>query len=96
MMEKLSRSTATAAQEQNIILLLRTGPKTTDQLRAHGCYQTSARIWGLRQRGYDIHTELYSGIGADSYFHTRMARYTLLAEPLPMSDKEQEVTLCIS
>lgn len=93
-MDRLTKSTATAAQEQNIILLLRTGPKTTDELRAHGCYQVSARIFGLRARGYNIHTELYSGIGADSYFHRKMARYSLLAEPLPLTQKEQEVTQC--
>ncbi len=79
----LTRSTATAAQEENILVLLRTGPKTTDDLRAHGCYQVSARIFGLRKRGYIIKTELHDGVGADDFWHTRMARYTLIAEPAP-------------
>jgi helix-turn-helix protein len=82
-----NRSTATAAQEQRIIEALRTGPKTTDQLREAGCYQTSARIFGLRARGYVINTELHDGIGADSFWHKRMARYTLMAEPLPLDGK---------
>lgn len=93
-MGSTNRSTATAAQEQRIIEALRTGSKTTDQLREAGCYQTSARIWGLRARGYVINTELHDGIGADGFWHQRMARYTLISEPLPMDDKTQRETLC--
>jgi len=90
----MSRSTATEAQEQRIVEALRTGPKTTDQLREAGCYQTSARIFGLRARGYDISTHLYDGIGADGLFHRRMARYVLVSEPLPLDRKTQSETLC--
>jgi hypothetical protein len=89
-----SKSTATEAQEQRIIEALRTGPKTTDQLRDAGCYQTSARIFGLRARGYEIATHLYDGIGGDGLFHRRMARYVLIAEPLPLDSKTQRETLC--
>ena len=75
------RSTATAAQLARIIEALRAGPKTTDDLRALGCYQAAARIWYLRARGFDITTELFDGYAADGYSHRRMARYRLLAEP---------------
>lgn len=76
-----SKSTATEAQEQRIIDGLRARPLTTDDLRKLGVYQASARIHGLRKRGYVIETELFNGVGADGYSHARMARYTLIEEP---------------
>jgi hypothetical protein len=82
-------STATDAQEQRIIELLRTGPKTTDQLRAAGCFQTSARIWKLRHvLGYQIKNVPWDGIGADNQFHRRLARYILEGEPAPSQPQE--------
>jgi hypothetical protein len=89
-----SRSTATAAQEQRIVEALRSGPKTTDELRKLGCYQSSARIWGLRARGYEIDTDLFNGYAADGYSHARMARYTLKSEPLPLDATTQRESLC--
>lgn len=76
-----SKSTATAAQEHRILDGLRISPKTTDDLRRLGVYQVSARIWGLRNKGYDIETTLFDGYAADGMHHFKMARYTLLAEP---------------
>ncbi|WP_373424234.1 helix-turn-helix domain-containing protein [Variovorax boronicumulans] len=78
------KSTATAAQELRIVEALMSGPKTTDDLRSVGCYQVSARIWGLRARGYNIVTDLFNGYAADGLRHARMARYTLVE--LPMGD----------
>ncbi|MBA3773999.1 MAG: hypothetical protein H0X13_16360 [Ramlibacter sp.] len=89
-----SKSTATAAQEQRILDALRAGPKTTDDLRRLGCYQSSARIFGIRARGYVIDTELFNGYAADGFSHARMARYTLISEPLPLDAKEQRLSLC--
>lgn len=77
------RSTSTAAQEQRILEALRAGPKTTDDLRALGCYQVSARVFGLRRKGCDIETTLYDAYAVDGYHHQRMARYELLSEPEP-------------
>ena len=77
----LSKRTDTEAQERRIVAALRTGPKTTDDLRKLGIYQASARIFGLRRRGYVVDTELFSGWSADGYPHARMARYTLREEP---------------
>lgn len=83
------RSTETEAQEHRILAALRSGPKTTDQLRKLGCYQVSARVWSLRhKKGYEIDTELFNGFAADGYSHARMARYTLVSEPLPLGGKE--------
>lgn len=79
--QTIEKSTATAAQELRIVQALKSGSKTTDDLRAAGCYQVSARIWGLRSRGYNIVTDLFNGYAADGYSHARMARYTLVEEP---------------
>lgn len=79
--QAIEKSTATAAQELRIVKALKSGPKTTDDLRAAGCYQVSARIWGLRARGYNIVTDLFNGYAADGLRHARMARYTLVEEP---------------
>lgn len=75
------RSTGTAAQERRIIAALRTGPQTTDDLRALGVYQPNARIFYLRAKGYTIVTALFDGMAADGFSHHRMARYALLGEP---------------
>lgn len=79
--ESTDRSTTALAQQARIVDALRRGPKTTDELRAIGAYQVSARIFGLRARGYEIVTELFDGYAADGYSHARMARYTLAGEP---------------
>jgi len=62
---------------ERILQALLSGPKTTDQIRALGVYQSSARIHGLRAMGHSIKTELFDGYAADGYSHARMARYTL-------------------
>ena len=71
------------AQAQAGVEALRAGPKTTDDLRALGCYQVSARVFGLRRKGCDIETTLYDAYAVDGYHHQRMARYELLSEPEP-------------
>lgn len=78
---KANKSTSTDAQHKRIVEALREGPKTTDDLRALGVYQVSARIFGLRAVGFEIHTELFTAEAADSYVHNRMARYSLMSEP---------------
>lgn len=77
-----SRGTDGGTQEQRLLAALKTGPKNTDDLRKLGLYQVSARVWGLRQKGYEISTINYDGISADGYSHARMALYTLVSEPL--------------
>lgn len=81
-----SRSTDTEAQERRIVAALRIGPRTTDDLRKLGVYQVSARIWKLRQLGFEIETDLFDGISADGYSHARMARYTLRSEPVTTAE----------
>jgi hypothetical protein len=74
------RSTETAAQLERALQALRVGPKTTDELRALGIYQVSARIFGLRALGHSIKTDLFDGYAADGLKHARLGRYTLEAE----------------
>lgn len=85
----IKTSTSNEAQERVILEELRKGPRTTDQLRAAGAFQSSARIFGLRRRGVEIETTLYDGIGADGRYHCRMALYTLKSEPLPFESESQ-------
>lgn len=82
---KAIRSKRTDGDSQNarILAALRTGPKSTDDFRALGIYQSAARLNGLRKRGYVIETELYDGYSADGYSHARLGLYTLIEEPLP-------------
>lgn len=77
-----SRRTDGDSQAARILAALRIGPKTTDDFRALGIYQSAARINGLRKLGYVIETELYDGYSADGYSHARLGRYTLIEEPL--------------
>ena len=77
----VDNSTATEVQERRIIEALRQRDCTTDDLRALGIYQVSARVFGLRRKGWDIRTVLFDGWSADGYRHSGMARYSLLSGP---------------
>lgn len=92
-----TKSTETRDQENRAVEIMRGQLwTTTDQFRAAGLHQPAARIWGLKKRGYKLDRELYDGMGADGFYHVRCARYRLVAEPLPVTDKDQEVTQCKS
>ena len=73
-----SHATDTKSQHDRILTALRRGACSTDELRAIGIYQVSARIFGLRALGYDIRTDLFSDFSTDGLFHQRMARYSLI------------------
>lgn len=76
-----SKSTATEAQRARILDALRTGPKTSYDLRRLGVYQQSTRIFELRKMGFEIETELVSLYDRDGFLHRNCARYHLHAEP---------------
>lgn len=82
-----SFSTATERQEQRILDMLREGPKTSPQLAAAGCVQYTARIHGLRARGFDIKATRYNGLGLDNQWHKGLALYRLESEP-PSHDEK--------
>ena len=77
-----SRSTATEAQRERILSMLRTGEKSTFDFRSVGVMQTSTRIHELRARGYNIPTVARRDLfDADGYRHERVAVYALAGEP---------------
>lgn len=78
---KNDRSSAVEAQEHRIIEALRRRPHTTDDFRKLGIFQISARIWGLRAKGWDIKTDRVTVIDRDSYAHPRAGLYSLQGEP---------------
>lgn len=76
-------SAASEAQRMRIIRALRTGPKTSYDLRRLGCYQAPARVKELRDKlGFDIRTERVTLLDRDGYEHKGAARYVLVAEPI--------------
>lgn len=76
-----NKSTASEAQRQRILEALRTGPKTSYELRRLGVYQQSTRIFELRRRGYDIQTERVTLYDRDGFMHRGCARYHLRSAP---------------
>lgn len=72
-----NKSTASEAQRQRILDALRSGPKTSYELRRLGVYQQSTRIFELRRRGYDIATERVTLYDRDGFMHRGCARYHL-------------------
>lgn len=75
-----AKSTATAAQRERIMEALRTGPRTSYDLRRMGCYQCAARVLELRRMGCDIRTERVTLYDLDGYAHPRAARYHLVSD----------------
>lgn len=73
--------TAAAAQRRRILLALRAGPKTTEDLRQLGCYQAPTRVYELREQGYEIETSRVSLWDRDGFQHRGVALYSLEAEP---------------
>lgn len=77
-----SRSTTTSAQLQRVIAALRTGPKTTHDLRGIGIYQCPARVKQLRDEfGYTIITTRVPLINDYGYAHRSCGLYTLISDP---------------
>lgn len=80
------RSTTTSAQLQRVIAALRTGPKTTHDLRCLGIYQCPARVKQLRDEfGFKIVTSRVTLVDRDGYSHPRAGLYELIADPPQLS-----------
>lgn len=76
-----SASTATEAQRKRVLNALRTGPKTTQDLRRLGIYQCPARVKELRDKfGCNITTQRVFLVDPDGYPHHGCALYTLIEE----------------
>lgn len=74
------KSTSGAAQRHRILEALRTGPKTSFELRRLGVYQHSVRIFELREAGFDIETARVTIIDHDGFEHRGCALYALTGE----------------
>lgn len=76
-----SKSTSTEVQLAKALVLLRTGPKTTMELREHGIMMPAARIHHLRHvEGHTISSQWVTLYDANGFQHSKCARYHLDAE----------------
>lgn len=76
--------TSASWQRARTIEALRTGPKTTVELREQwGIMSPAPRIFELRNTGHVIVNVPVSAFTADGVKHTGVARYTLLHEVRP-------------
>lgn len=75
-------STATSAQRNRVVQMLRSGEKSTFDLRRAGIMQSSTRVFELPAIGFDIRTvarrHMYD---AEGLLHKRVAIYGLFGEP---------------
>lgn len=78
--QSIAKSTSGAAQRKRILAALRTGPKTSFELRRMGVYQHSVRVFELRRAGYSITTTRVTLFDHDGFEHRGCALYSL-AEP---------------
>lgn len=73
----IAKSSSGAAQRQRILAALRTGPKTSFELRRMGVYQHSVRVFELRRAGYSINTTRVTLFDHDGFEHRGCALYSL-------------------
>ena len=77
-----SNDTSASTQRARVIQALRTGPKTTIEVRRDwGVMQPAARVFELKARGYSIVKTPVSAHTDDGALHRGVARYVLLHEP---------------
>ncbi len=76
-----ARSTATAAQIQRALELLRVHARHTYEFRALGISHPAARIKDLIALGYDIQSSRIVTVDSEAYLHRNVALYCLLSEP---------------
>lgn len=76
-----SRSTATAAQIERLIEMLRIRSRNTHELRKSGISHPAGRINDLKKRGYLFDTQLINTVDSDGFTHVNVALYFLISEP---------------
>jgi len=74
-------ATASEAQRQKLLTLLRFRPHHTDELREKGIFHAAARIQDLEKRGYVFTSQRVNLIDRDGYPRKGVALYTLIATP---------------
>jgi len=83
-----SNDNSASTQRARVIQALRTGPKTTIELRRDwGVMQPAARVFELKARGYIIVTTPVSAHTDDGALHRGVARYVLLSEPQALAPR---------
>lgn len=80
-----AKSSSGAAQRQRILAALRTGPKTSFELRRMGVYQHSVRIFELRRAGHSINTVRVTLFDHDGFEHRGCALYSLTEDHAEVS-----------
>jgi hypothetical protein len=87
----IAKTAGRKAQQERILEALRSGPRTSYELRRDpvGSYQNPTRIFELRQQGYEIETSRVVVVDQDGYVHPGVALYALVAEPTP-EEREQK------
>lgn len=83
------RSTASQAQRDRMLDMLRTGQRSTFDFRRAGVMQSSTRVHELRRQGHNIVTVARRDLfDADGFRHERVAVYALLDEPARVSSHD--------
>jgi hypothetical protein len=76
-----NKSTSTEVQLDKLLALLRSGPKTTVELRQHAIMMPAARVFQLRhEQNRTINTELVSLYDTEGVWHRKCARYHLVEQ----------------
>jgi hypothetical protein len=76
-----SRSTATEAQIERLVEMLRIRNRHTHELRKLGISHPAGRINDLKKRGYIFHKQLINTVDSDGFTHVNVALYSLISEP---------------
>jgi hypothetical protein len=76
------RSTATEAQIQRLLTMLRLAPRHTHELRRSGISHPAGRVLDLIKRGYHIEAGRVTTVDGDGFRHVGVALYSLISEPI--------------
>ena len=76
-----AKPTATEAQMQRLVKLLKHRPHHTYELRSKGISHPAGRVKNLIQRGYLIVSDRITTTDSDGFTHVNVALYTLIGEP---------------
>lgn len=76
-----ARSTATKAQMDRLVELLRVRQRHTHELRMSGISHPAGRIQDLEALGFVIASDRTTTVDGDGFIHSRVAIYTIVSEP---------------
>jgi hypothetical protein len=76
-----AKSTASEAQLDRLLMLLRLRPHHTHELRSKGISHPAGRVLNLIKRGYLIGSGRIATVDSDGFEHVGVALYSLVSEP---------------